>query len=133
MRCPTFAHHRRSPGFAVPPLMFLVAVVATVTGATITLYEAYEKYYVRPAQEVELSRLKKENAELKEERDLLKKENAKIKEEGTSERASPPDGAELAKKRERLGVTRKQTESSDRLHQRTTDERDKDKRGEDAR
>jgi cell division protein FtsB len=60
--------------------MFLVAVVATVTGATITLYEAYEKYYVRPAQEVELSRLKKENAELKEERDLLKKENAKIKE-----------------------------------------------------
>jgi cell division protein FtsB len=113
--------------------MFLVAVVATVTGATITLYEAYEKYYVRPAQEVEPSRLKKENAELREERDLLKKENANLKEEGSSERASRPNGAELARRRERLGVIRKQTESSDRLHKRETDERDKDKRGEDAR
>ena len=85
----------RSPGFAVPPVMFIVAVIATVTGATITMYEAYEKYYVRPAQEADLSRLKDENARLKQELDLVKQENATLKQVRSSEQSSHPDGAEL--------------------------------------
>jgi cell division protein FtsB len=127
MRCPTLARHRGSPGFAVPPVMFIVAVIATVTGATITLYEAYEKYYVRPAQEVELSRLKEENAKLKQERDLLKDENTKLKQARSNEPVSHPDGAELARERERNGVTRKPTELSGHLKRRQDEEKDKDK------
>jgi cell division protein FtsB len=133
MRCPTLTRHRRSPGFAVPPVMFIVAVIATVTGETITLYEAYEKYYVRPAQEVELSQLKEENAKLKQERDLLKAENAKLKQPPDSEPETHPNGAELSRKRERSGVTRKPTELSDRLTQRRDEEKDKAKRVEEAK
>jgi hypothetical protein len=113
--------------------MFIVAVIATLTGATVTLYEAYEKYYVRPAQELELSRLKDENARLKQELDLVKQENATLKQVRSSEQSSHPDGAELAKKRERIGVTRKPTELSDHLTHRKNEEKDKDKAVDDAK
>ena len=97
--------------------MFVVAVVGAASAVTLAVYEAYDKYYVHPAQEVELTHLKEENAKVISERDQLKKKIAKfqvnikddlgaIRHLVNDEQAPSPDNEVLANPRSRRGKTK---------------------------